>query len=312
MNSSAPTVNNATKPTTLNQALFNLDFAMSLQPSTPLIHQAQIATADVEAIAVLNTAKAALSAAQAAEYVAKAATQIAEFFPVLTKVLNHLRLTDDMRKRVNDLEVMIAGTLIVVRGNETANQFVELAQIAANVLKSIPISEEPTLQEAVLTLHEGLDTLQNPTSKTPPPVTEILTHSPASSSTTSTNTNETNDATFQADLANLRRFMSGVNPPATPEILRLPKTFHSIESPKDRDIEYRHRLAYELWNTSNPTTFLYNSKEHQMAEVGPPHRPLFLCVQPHGPVVWAANKRALAKAMEGTTYKGLTDSEDDA
>lgn len=314
MNSSAPTVNNATKPTVLNQILHNLDLAMSTQNSIPLSNQAQVAINDIEAIAVINTAKAALSTAEAATNLFKAATQIAEFFPVLARVYDHLRLTEEMRKQVNDLQVLIGGALLTIRGAHTANQFIELAQIAADVLKSIPISDDPELQEAVITLHEGLDALTTNPPNAPPPVTEVRVHSSTSSSTTSTDSQmqtADNANTFKIDLRKLKRHLNQVKPPTTPEMFHVPDTFQTSD-PKNNNSIYGSDLIHELWETSDPEIFRYQNEDFHIAQLGPPHRPLFICKHQSGPVIWAATKKALVSSITNLTYKGLTDSEDEA
>lgn len=282
----------------------------------PLVHQSQTAVCEVEAIAMLNTAKAALTAAQITECVSATAAKLAEVHPLISKIFTNLRLTEAARARANELEVMIAATVISLRGLKTASHFVELAQIAADVLRTIPISEEPHLQEAVITLHENLDTLR-PTTQ-PFPITEMVTHSPASSSTTSTNpqamdpSGTTEDHVYKADLQALKRHMRQVEPPAVPEMFKVPIDFNTVSLKNNNDYGYRGQLARGLWEMSKPVAFRYQEEDYLIAQVGPPHRPLFFCKKEHGPVIWAANKRSLASAIANRDYKGLSDGDSDS
>jgi hypothetical protein len=294
--------------TAIDNVVLNLERAMNDHPANtlPILERIKNATNGIETTTMVSNVKATLHAAQAAEKLVAVSTQIAEFFPILTKVFDQIRLNDQNREAVKQLQVMIAADLLILRKSQIALHFTSLAQIAANSLKEIPIPNDDLLAEVVITLHEGMDTL--PKTFPIPVAAETSIRSPASSSTTSTIDSD-EDAALRKDLLTLKRRIQHFEPPAKPAMFRLPESYNTTLPKHDNDIGYRHQLIVELWESATPSAYPYLGEDIPIVEYGPPHHRIFISRKEHGPVVWASTKRALAKAMATNDYDGLSDDD---
>lgn len=300
------------RDTPLGHAVLHL--AKAIHAFTPsLDKQAQMDANNVEAASMILHAQSALQAARASELMIEAANQIAEGFPLLAKVFEELRVNDERRTHIRHLNVMIAADLVAIKGFQLAGHFAELAQVAADLLRGIPIPDDPLFEEVTATLHEELDLLPRMTQQYAPaadsPSTSASMHT-APGSPEPTDTPLDNTPAFQADLRSLKHSLIKQGPPPRPAMFHIPDTFIPA-SPKNDNYGYRVHLATTLWTSLSPDLFAYEKKQIPIAQIGPSNRPIFFARVPEGPLLWAATKKTLASAIVNIDYDGRTDDEEE-
>ena len=261
-------------------------------------------------MALFILAKATLSSAVIAEKLIHSANLISEYYPILTRIYDRLHVASRYQERIQDLKYLIAAELDILRKSKLVGHFIEMARITADALKDIPLPNDPTTVETATVLAEETAHLHVPTI---PLTTEIATQSSTSSSTTSTpSTAPTADdnTTLQKDVERFRRFLSTLEPPTRPTILRMPPTFHTTHPEQTANLNYHTRIIKTAYEISPTITSTYRKTPIEIAPYGPSHRPIFLAQSNQGHVVWASTKRKLMEAIVEMNYEGLTDEED--
>lgn len=282
----------------LSQALND---ALNKADENPLVGQAQIAAAGVEATAVLYTAQASLLSATQAEQIGKAARVLTDHSSLLLGIFNKLSLSETERIRVQELEVTLGAALTVIRDSKVTETYLELARIATNLLHSIPVPEDDTIDHATNLLTTGLNALP------PPRQTDVstsqyntITMSSGDSSDISTLSPEitaTEEAALlKAEIKNFKRSSRLWTPPPQPAVFRRPDNYLTLQAGKETDALYTYQVALQFWITTDHAICRYQDENVPYIQIGAPHRPIFFTRVKNGPVIWGSTKRLVANA----------------